>query len=53
MTNEGHLIVKTIAHHKHVFRCFNTYIGEFCLFDLILSVPVNNFSVMSGQGFLG
>ena len=24
-----------------------------CLFDLILYVPVNNFSVMSGQVFLG
>ena len=25
----------------------------FCLFDLILYVPVNTFSVMSGQVFLG
>ena len=25
----------------------------FCLFDLILNVPANNFSVMSGQVFLG
>ena len=24
-----------------------------CLFDLILYVPVNNFSVMSGRVFLG
>ena len=27
--------------------------GIFCLFDLILYVPVNNFSVMLGRVFLG
>ena len=33
---------------------FNTYIHTFCLFDLILYVPVNSFSVMSdGRIFLG
>ena len=29
------------------------YDEDFCLFDLILYDPVNNFSVMSGQVFLG
>ena len=30
-----------------------TIVNKFCLFDLILYVPVNNFSVMLGRVFLG
>ena len=41
-----------------VSRCRNGVLWDwvtylFCLFDLILNVPVNNFLVMSGQVFLG
>ena len=34
------------------FVCFFV-LGRFCLCDLILYVPVNNFSVMSGRIVLG
>ena len=38
-------------------HCATFHLGLHCLpkylFDLILYVPVNNFSVMSGQVFLG
>ena len=35
------------------FKLFHDYHQSFCLFDLILYVPVNNPSVMSGRVFLG
>ena len=34
-------------------ECYSPFTGLDTLFDLILYVPVNNFSVMSGQVFLG
>ena len=39
--------------HLCVLSSINHYKGMLCLFDLILYVSVNNFSVMLGQVFLG
>ena len=42
----------TIFNEGRGFKSYN-YCLVFCLFDLILYIPVNNFSVMSGWVFLG
>ena len=37
-----------------IFRLIGRLIVlHYCLFDLILNIPVNNLSVMSGQVFMG
>ena len=45
--SECHVYVVVLCHLFMV-----TLVGLFCLFDLILYIPVNNFSVMSGWVFL-
>ena len=43
-------ILYTVTYMGNLFPASG---GIFCLFDLILYVPGNNFSVMSGRVFLG
>ena len=44
------IFASLVSNFRHVIS--NCSEGLFCLFDLILYVPVNNFSVMSGRVFL-